>query len=96
MSLYLGFLPQKWKVLIKELKCRYPKFAVKNIYQNAKKFPPDRIQVDDRKFNEARPCKMIDIDEIMLLRTILRLRILQELFTVKMQQIEIGLLHIST
>ena len=96
MSLYLRFLHQEGKISCKELKCRYPNYALRSIYRHAKKKIPLNMPVDGRKSNLGRPKKMTDRDERILLRTIERLRQLHDSFTVKRLRIEAGLHHVST
>ena len=87
-------VPSQGKVSVKEFKYRYPPFAVGSIYRHAKKIPSDDLQQTVE--NSKKIGKMSDRDQRILLRTILRLRILYESFTVKMLRIGNGRIYVST
>ena len=96
MSLYLRFLHQEGHVSCKELKQRYPNYALRSIYRHAKKKITVKMPVDGRKLNRGRPKKITVRDERKLLWTLQRLRNAREPFTVKSLRIQAGLMHLST
>ena len=61
MSLYLRFLHQDGHVSCKESKQRYPNYALRSIYQHAKKIVTVEMPVDRRNLNKGDQKRLLSV-----------------------------------
>ena len=94
-SVYIKFLHQEQGVSCKDIKKRFPKYALRSIYRHAKK-PLSSDGVDHRKFNKGRPKILTKRDERKVVRAVYTLRQDVAAFTAKRIQVESQTQHVNT
>lgn len=92
MSLYIKVLHQEGGVSCKEIKKRFPQYALRSIYRHSKK----PLHIDQRKFNKGRPKKLTERYERKILRAVHNLRKEVSSFTAKRIQEEAQAGHVTT